>query len=137
MESNISDNTLVEEKIQLPEAEFDIMQVIWKYGNEREVGTALLMEEIGIKKGWKLPTLISFLSRLEKRGYIKSEKRGKMRFYTPIADKEEYIHSITQKFVDKYHNGSFINVLDTLYQNKKLDNMEVDELIEWLKKKYL
>lgn len=137
MDDNLLNNTVVDYDVQLPEAEFDIMQIIWKYSGECEIGTAFLMDEIGTERGWKLPTLISFLTRLEKRGYICSEKRGKMRYYTPLANKEEYIHSITMRFIDKYHDGSFISVLDSLYRNRKFDNNEVDELLDWLKKKYL
>ena len=42
--------------------------------------TNYLMKAIGNEKGWKAPTLISFLVRLENRGFITSCKKGKERF---------------------------------------------------------
>jgi len=59
---------------KLPDAEFDVMMAVWE-GNP-PVNTAYLMEMVGRARGWKAPTLISFLVRLEERGYITSEKKG-------------------------------------------------------------
>ena len=61
---------------KLPEAEFDVMVALWDC-KVSPVNTAYLMENVGKQKGWKAPTLISFLSRLEERGFIHSEKKGK------------------------------------------------------------
>ena len=60
---------------KLPDAEYDVMAAIWDA--EPPVNTAYLMEAVGREKGWKAPTLISFLVRLEDRGFIVSEKKGK------------------------------------------------------------
>ena len=54
---------------KLPEAEFDVMVTLWDC-KESPVNTAYLMENVGKQKGWKAPTLISFLTRLEERGFI-------------------------------------------------------------------
>ena len=74
--------------------------------------------------------------RLEDRGYITSEKRGKERYYTPVAEQERYMQSVTEQFVRQYHNGSFVHLMDTLYRDKSLSEADIDELLEWLKTKY-
>ena len=71
---------------KLPEAEFEVMNAIWN--GTPPVNTAYLMEAVGKDKGWKAPTLISFLVRLQDRGYISSEKKGKERYYTPVAERD-------------------------------------------------
>ncbi len=119
--------------IKLPEAEFEVMQAIWE--SEPPVNTGYLMKAIGNKKGWKAPTLICFLVRLEGRGFISSQKKGKERFYTPVADREMYLSRVTERFVEKYHGGSFVKLLDSLYKDKNFSNAEIDELVEWLKAK--
>ena len=120
--------------IRLPEAEFEVMQAVWN--GEAPMTTNYLMKVLGNTKGWKAPTLISFLLRLEKRGFISSYKKGKERLYTPIAKRELYLAAVTDQFVAKYHNGSFVNLLDVLYRDKDFSNEEVDALLEWLKRKY-
>ena len=119
---------------KLPDAEFDVMAAMW--AGEPPVNTAYLMEAVGKDKGWKAPTLISFLVRLEDRGYIVSEKKGKERYYTPVADRDKYMQAVTEDFVEHYHGGSFVHLMDTLYKDKSLSEKDIDELLEWLKSKY-
>ena len=119
---------------KLPETEFDVMLAIWN--TEPPVNTAYLMEKVGRAKGWKAPTLISFLVRLEDRGFITSEKKGKERYYSPSSDKGEYIRSVSEDFVQKYHGGSFVSMMDSLYKDKALSENDIDELLQWLRTKY-
>ena len=81
---------------KLPDAEYEVMQAIWT--GEPPLNTAYLMEQVGRERGWKAPTLISFLVRLEDRGYITSVKRGKERYYTPVADRDTYLRAVSEQF---------------------------------------
>lgn len=120
---------------KLPEAEFDVMVVLWE-SKQSPVNTAYLMENIGKLKGWKAPTLISFLSRLEERGFIHSEKKGKERYYYTDANKEEYIRNVTFDFLERYHSGSFVKMMDLLYGKNSLSSKELDEMLRWLQQQY-
>lgn len=124
----------VDYNIRLPEAEFEVMLAVWD--GEAPMTTGYLMKAVGNPKGWKAPTLISFLVRLERRGFISSCKRGKERFYTPVANRETYLSRVTEQFVEKYHGGSFVNLLDSLYHDRDFSTEEIDALVEWLKIKY-
>jgi len=119
---------------KLPDAEFDVMRAIWD--GEPPINTAYLMEQVGHQKNWKAPTLISFLVRLEDRGYVTSFKKGKERYYIPVARKERYVKSVTEQFIDQYHKGSFVRLMDSLYSEKRLSENDIDELLQWLKTKY-
>lgn len=124
----------VDYSVRLPDAEFDVMDAIWE--GEPPLTTSYLMQKIGHKRGWKAPTLISFLVRLEDRGFVVSFKNGKERYYVPIADRNEYVRLVTKNFIDRYHRSSFVSVLNSLYEDKDLDDKEIDELLEWLKSRY-
>lgn len=130
---NTVETIVIDYSKRLPEAEYEVMNAIWN--GVPPLNTAYLMEAVGKEKGWKAPTLISFLVRLQDRGYIISEKRGKERYYTPVAEKDEYIRNITAQFIEKYHGGSFVNLLDTLYSNQNLSESDIDDLLIWLKTK--
>lgn len=120
---------------RLPDAEFDVMVALWDC-KVTPVNTAYLMENVGKHKGWKAPTLISFLSRLEERGFIHSEKRGKERYYFSDTKKEEYIRSVTLDFLERYHGGSFVKMLDLMYGKNSLSSKELDEMLKWLQQQY-
>ena len=120
---------------KLPDAEFEVMLAIWN-SEMSPVNTAYLMDAVGKARSWKAPTLISFLVRLEDRGFISSVKNGKERYYEAIANKADYIRVASEQFVNQYHGGSFVSMMDSLYSEKKLSEEDIDELLQWLKSKY-
>lgn len=117
--------------LKLPDAEMEIMLAVWEL--ESPVNTAALMEKIGKRRGWKAPTLISFLARLEARGFLMSYKNGKERYYLPVAQRERYVGEMTKRFVDTCHGGSFVKLLDSLFYGREFGDSDIDELLVWLK----
>lgn len=120
---------------KLPDAEFDVMVALWDC-KVSPVNTAYLMDNVGKLKGWKAPTLISFLSRLEEKGFIHSEKKGKERQYYADAIKEEYIKCVTIDFIEKYHCGSLVKMMNLVYGENNMANSELDEMKKWLQELY-
>ncbi len=115
---------------KLPESEFDVMCAIWELPTP--VTTPVLMKVLGNDKGWRAPTLISFLVRLEERGFIRSEKTGKERHYFPVVEKRPYMTEFTRRFLRQYHNNSITSFLDTLAGDESLSAEHFDELLGWL-----
>ncbi|MCQ2455928.1 MAG: BlaI/MecI/CopY family transcriptional regulator [Clostridia bacterium] len=124
----------VDYSVKLPDAEFDVMNAMWD--GAPPVTTSYLMQKIGRDKGWKAPTLISFLVRLEDRGFIASYKNGKERYYIPLALKDEYIHTVTENFISQYHGGSFMSAMNAFFKDRNLSESDIDALLEWLKTRY-
>ncbi len=123
----------VDYSIRLPESELEVMLGIW---NEKPpVTSAALMKTVGEKNSWKISTVISFLSRLEEKGFVMSYKKGRERFYIPLAEREKYISRITAGFVEKYHGGSFASFMDSYFSTHELTDSDIDSLITWLRKK--
>ena len=120
---------------KLPEAEFDVMVALWDC-EVSPVNTAYLMENVGKHKGWKAPTLISFLSRLEEKGFIHSEKKGKERQYYADAVKDEYIKCVTLDFIEKYHCGSLVKMLGVVCGEMLESSNQVDEMKKWIQEQY-
>ena len=117
----------------LPNTEFEIMKVIW--ANEPPITTNIIMEQLGKKKKWKPQTIITLLSRLTKRGFVKTEKDGKILKYFPLVPKEKYIRFETDDFMKRFHENSFVSLINTLYDNKNLKDSDFDKLIELLEEK--
>lgn len=117
----------------LPNAEFEIMKVVW--ANEPPITTNIIMEQLRGKKKWKPQTIITLLSRLTKRGFVKTEKDGKILKYFPLVSKEKYIKFETDDFMKRFHENSFISLINTLYDNKNLKDSDFDKLVELLKEK--
>jgi len=118
---------------KLPDAEFDIMKVVWE--NEPPITTNIIMQQHGNAEGWKVQTAISLLLRLVERGFLHTEKKGKERTYFPIVNKEDYLKFETGNFVKQFHDNSLLNLVSTMYEDKALSNEDIDELLDWAKKR--
>lgn len=118
---------------RLPDAEFEIMKVVW--ANEPPITTGIIMDQLGREKKWKAQTIITLLLRLVERGFVRTEKSGKERSYFPLVSKEEYLKFETGDFIERFHENSFVSLVSTLYNGKKLQNRDLDELMKWLQEK--
>ncbi len=122
------------EKIKkLPDAEFDIMKVVW--ANEPPMTTPVIMEQLGKDKDWKIQTVVSLMLRLVERGFLRSEKHGKERTYYPLVNKEDYLKFETGNFMRQYHDSSLFNLINTMYSDEALTDKDIDELLEWAKER--
>lgn len=118
---------------KLPDAEFDIMKVIW--ANEPPVTANMIMEQLGDERKWKVQTAISMLLRLVDRGFLRTEKNGKERTYYPLVGKEDYLKFETSNFMKQYHDNSFLDLVHTLYEGKAVTDEDIDELLSWAKER--
>lgn len=118
---------------RLPDSEFQIMKILWK--NTPPVTTSVIMSQLSPEKQWKIATVISFLTRLTEKGFVKSDKKGKERLYYPLITKQEYLDFETKNFMKQYHNNSFFSFVNTFYGGEKVDSKELDNLLKWAKEK--
>ncbi|MBM7713271.1 BlaI/MecI/CopY family transcriptional regulator [Siminovitchia sp. FSL H7-0308] len=123
----------MEKMKKLPDAEFEIMKVVWE--NEPPITTAMIMAEIGDKRKWKAPTVLTLMRRLVERGFLRTEKKGKERTYYPLISKEDYLQLETEQFMKKYHKNSFLSFVNTLYNTEPPTEEELDELLKWAKER--
>ncbi len=73
---------------RLPDSELDIMLVLWHHTPPM---SRLEIEQIINEKKMLAPTtILSLLSRLEKKKFVSVTKEGKTNLYTPLVSQEEY-----------------------------------------------
>jgi predicted transcriptional regulator len=118
---------------KLPDAEFDIMKVVW--ANEPPITTNIIMQQLGNERGWKAQTTISLMLRLVERGFLRTEKNSNERTYFPLVSKEDYLKFETGNFIKQFHDNSFINLVNALYDDETLTDKDVDELLQWAKER--
>lgn len=116
---------------KIPDAELDIMKVVWQ--QEPPVTSGVMLEGLArdTKKEWKLQTLHTLLNRLVDRGFLSYERKAREKFFYPLVRKDEYLQFETKSFVKNYHEGSMLNLINTAYQGESLSEREIDELIQW------
>lgn len=73
-------------------------------------------------------TIISLLSRLVDKGYLKTNKIGRRNKYTALVSAEEYQSLQTAAFIDKVYEGNAQELVCTLIQKNLISAEEYEEL---------
>ena len=116
---------------RLPDSELEIMMIIWQYDravNRMEIGEHL-------QKKVAAPTILSFLNRLEKKGFVKVEKEGKINWYTPLIKEEEYLQKESRNILQRMYQNSVKNFMAALYDGDGLSEGEIQELKDFIEEK--
>ena len=116
---------------KLPDAEFDIMQLVW--ANKPPITTSDIMKMLGNEREWKIQTVVSLMLRLSEKGFLRSEKHGKERTYFPTISKEDYLKFETGSFLGRFHNNSFLNLVTTVYNDESLSDDDIEGLLRFAK----
>lgn len=119
--------------MKLSAAEYEIMNCIWRLN--REVSSADIMEALGQQRGWKQPTVLTFLSRLCEKGLLTTEKNGKMRAYKACATRETYKTAQTQELLRTLYEGSVQNMVACMTDAKGISEGDLAALRAWLKER--
>lgn len=116
---------------KLPDAEFEIMRVIWQLKPPVTSGMLIqgLREETG--REWKLQTVHTLLNRLVERGFLRFEKAAKEKTFFPTVARADYLAYETKSFMKQYHEGSLLNLVNTAYQGESLSDGDIEELVKW------
>ena len=112
---------------QISESELVLMKIIWKNG-----GIALysyIMEELE-KDGneWKKNTVLTLLSRLVEKNFLKTGKIGRRNEYRAVVAEQEYQTNQTRNFLDKVNEGNVGGLVSNLLQQDILSEAELKEI---------
>ena len=95
---------MFDKKNRLPDAELEVMQVLWRC--EAPVARATVEEEMAKLRPMAQTTLLTLLTRLADKGFVRIEKQGRSSVYTPLVAREEYQARQSKRFVDQLFGGS-------------------------------
>lgn len=112
----------------LSESELAIMIKVW------DAGRPLTFEEIfdSVKeREWTEATVRTFILRIMKKGYLTSEKSGRISLYSPKVSRK-YLDRQSQSLISKLYDDSVQNFIAGLYQNDALSIEDLRELKNYL-----
>lgn len=127
----ITGSDFMKDSIQISDAEFEVMKVIWENYpiNTNDIASILLQTT-----DWSVRTIQTMIGRLEKKKAITHEKEGRIFVYSPLIKKEDYVKSVTSSFLNKFYNGAINKMLLNFINNDMLSEQDIEELRNILKK---
>lgn len=110
---------------QISDAELDIMKIVWE---SREPALFAYIMEVLAARGrtWQKNTVITLLSRLMDKGFLKAKKTGRRNEYTALVSEAEYQTTQTKCFLDRIYEGSVRGLVSNLIQSDMLTDEEYE-----------
>lgn len=112
---------------QISDYELELMKIIWANG-----GTAFYAEIVKAleKKGtpWTKNTIITLLSRLTNKGFLKASKTGFRNQYIAVVLETDYQETQTKTLLDKLYEGNAKGLVATLIQKDLLSPDDYEDL---------
>lgn len=119
---------------RLPDTEFSVMQGLWST-EKSTISTSELKEDLEKERSWNMSALQTVLSRLEEKGFVKSKKSGRNRFYTVLISEEEYLAEESRSFFGRLGGKKLTSLVAALYDSKDISDSDLEELKKFIDSK--
>lgn len=115
-----------ESKSAISDAEREVLRVLWDEGSAavREVHERLAAQGVD----WARSTVITLLQRLEKKGYVASDKSGFAFVFRAAVSREQLVQQRMAELADDLCEGQWGPLLLAFTEQHKLKPQEIAEL---------
>ena len=118
------------EEFSLTNSAWYVLDCLWG----QEPRTAMeLVAQLGEKVGWAKSTTITTLRRMEDKGLVSVEVRGRTKYYTPAVERQKAVRGETRSFLDKVYQGSVGLMVSAMAQERALSEEDIRQLYAILK----
>ena len=119
---------------KLPDTEFEVMQAIWRSPiPATRANIEMLLKET---HPMALTTLLTILTRLSDKKFIRIEKEGRTSRYYPLVAEQDYLAAQGKRFFNKLCGGN-LETFATALCDSGLTKEELAELRELLEREEL
>lgn len=89
---------------RLPDSELEVMQAVWRC--EAPVARKNIEAVLLPRHPMALTTLLTLLTRLAEKGFLRIDKAGRSSVYTPLVTEQEYLAGQSNRFFTKLCGGN-------------------------------
>ena len=119
---------------RLPDSELEVMQAIWSL--EAPVARVDIEEVLKDSYPIAMTTLLTLLTRLSEKGFIKIEKVSRSARYYPLVSQQEYLAQQSKNLLQRLCGGS-VSTFATALCDSGISKEDLAELRELLDKELL
>ena len=111
--------------------ELTILQVLWDQGEATRRQIADVVYPGGSEAHYA--TVQNLLGRLERKGFVRSNRNGNVLVFTATVDRDELIRRRLQGLADKLCGGAAAPLIMNLVRSQPLSAAEVEQLSTFLR----
>ena len=116
--------------VTLTNSEWYVLDCLWEHS---PLTVMELVERLSQKVGWAKSTTITTLRRMEDKGLVSVEVRGRTKYYTPAVERQKAVRGETRSFLDKVYQGSVGLMVSAMAQEHALSEEDIRQLYAILK----
>ena len=111
-------------------AETEILRLVWQLD---KATVQEVCDSLPVRRKIAYATVQTLLRRLEKKGYLKHDIRGKAHVFFPAVKSEKVIKRSINDFLDRLFGGDPIPLMQYLAEHGKIDAEDIESLKELTK----
>ena len=111
----------------LSPSETEILRLVWQLGNAT---VQEVCDKLPSRRKIAYATVQTLLRRLENKGYLKHDIRGKAHVFLPAVKKEHVVKRSVGDFLDRLFGGDPIPLMQYLAEHGKIDAEDIERLKE-------
>jgi len=116
---------------RLPDGELDVMNAVWDC--TPPVARCDIEAVLNQEHPLAATTILTLLTRLTEKGFLRAEKQGRTNCYTPLISRHDYLAAQSKRFVDKLCGGN-LGAFAAALCDSGLSREEIEELRYLLEK---
>jgi len=109
----------------LSPSETEILRLVWQLG---KATVQQVCDKLPARRKIAYATVQTLLRRLENKGYLKHDVRGKAHVFSAAVKKEHVVKRSVGDFLDRLFGGDPIPLMQYLAEHGKINTMDIEKL---------
>lgn len=122
---------MAKREVELGEAELAVLRVLWETGPQTVREVMARLHERGRKVAYT--TVLTFLTRMEQKGVVSSDKDEHAYIYRARVTKEQVAKTRVKSLLDQLYDGAAAPMVLHLIENERFTDEEIARLRRLLK----
>lgn len=115
--------------MKLTEAEWSVMEVLWS-NHEHTLGE--IVEALRSKKNWNRNTVLTYLTRMEKKGLVAIKREHDPHRYAALISREKCLKAERELLINKVEKGSVGDLIAAFLKENKITSEDKQKLSQLL-----
>ena len=111
--------------MNITKSEQKILNLLWEEGS---LSTMQIVEKLEAETGWSKHAVISFLKKMEAKGLVRYEEKGRAKYYSPLPEKEAVAKEERASFLQNFYGGRLGLMLTAMAEEHSLSREDIQDL---------